>query len=226
MIAEIDAALKALLLSAMGKGSFDVSFDPPTKDWASRRSGPVVNLFLADIRENLEKRSIDVVDVRNDAGVVVSRRPRHRTYLLTYALTAWAATSDDDHVLLGNALKTLLMHDVLPPTPDRLFDEGDPDGLRPMPMRVGLPSFSDKLATEVWTAVGADYRPTLWVLIEVNVGAGLGTPAGPPQTEPPVFAFKDDRTGIHERVLGGDPENPGRLRTRSHTSSTGKDPSA
>jgi len=41
-----------------------------------------------------------------------------------------------------------------------------------------------------------------------------------------VFAFKDDRTGIHERVLGGDPENPGRLRTRSHTSSTGKDPSA
>jgi len=91
MIAEIDAALKALLLSAMGKGSFDVSFDPPTKDWASRRSGPVVNLFLADIRENLEKRSIDVVDVRNDAGVVVSRRPRHRTYLLTYALTAWAA---------------------------------------------------------------------------------------------------------------------------------------
>jgi|APCry1669189034_1035192.scaffolds.fasta_scaffold04870_2 Pvc16 N-terminal domain len=217
MIADIDAALKALLLANMGKGTIDVSFDPPTKDWASRRSGPVINMFLADIREDLEKRTIDFIDIRNEAGTIVSRRPRRRTFQLTYALTAWAATSDDDHILLGSALRTLLMHDVLPPTPDRMFESGDPESQRPMPLRVGLPKFSDKLSTELWTAVGADYRPTLWVLIEVPVGAGSDVPAGPPQTEPPVFAFQDDDNSIREHVRGGDPDNPGRLRTRSRS---------
>ena len=98
-----------------------------------------------------------------------------------------------------------------------MFESGDPESQRPMPLRVGLPKFSDKLSTELWTAVGADYRPTLWVLIEVPVGAGSDVPAGPPQTEPPVFAFRDDDNSLREHVRGGDPENPGRLRTRSRS---------
>ena len=179
-----------------------------------------MNLFLADIRENLERRSIDLIDVRDDSGAVVARRPRERTYSLTYAFTTWATTSDDEHKLLGSALRVLLRHDTLPPTPDRLFDPDDPAADKPMPMRVGLPSFSDRLATEMWTAVGADYHPTLWVLIDVPVGAGVDEPVGPPQTQPPVFVFQDDAQTIRERVLGEDPSNPGSLRTRTRPAVT------
>lgn len=220
MIADVDAALKTLLQTGLGVSGVDMAFEPPTKDWASRRSGPTINLFLADIRENLERRSIDLVDVRDDSGVVVARRPRERTYSLTYALTTWATNPDDEHKLLGSALRCLLRHDTLPPTPDRLFEPDDPAADKPMPMRVGLPSFSDRLATEMWTAVGADYHPTLWVLIDVPVGAGTDQPAGPPQTQPPVFVFQDDAQTIRERVLGEDPANPGSLRTRTRPAVT------
>ena len=216
MISDVDRTLRSMLMSEISLGeSLDVSFDAPTRDWSARRTGPVLNLFLADLRENLDRRSSDLAEVRDENGVVVARRQRDRVFALTYALTAWTSSAEDDHELLSAALECLLRHDCLPQEHAAgVVSELGSDGRLPAVV-VGLPSFSDKLATELWGAVGADYRPTLWVVIEVPVSAGPSLPVGPPQTQPPVYSFSDQAAALTERVLGTSPDEPARVRTRT-----------
>ena len=216
VIADVDRTMRALLLAeVMPGGSVEVSFEAPTRDWSARRTGPAINVYLADLRENLDRRSADIVEVRDESGVVVARRPRERVFSLTYALTAWATTADDDHELLGAALAGLLRHDYLPAQyAAGIIVELVEAGRFPA-VRVGLPTFSDKLATELWGAVGAEYRPTLWVVIDVPIPAGVAVDAGPPQTRPPSYVFSDEATVRTEKVLGVSPDDPTRIRTRS-----------
>ena len=57
MLSDLDAALKNYLQNETILGqSVQVSLDPPTKDWSARRTGAVLNLFLADIREDVDRR--------------------------------------------------------------------------------------------------------------------------------------------------------------------------
>ena len=59
MLADLDESLRELLKRELGRHGFDgvdIVFDAPTKEWAAGLSSPTVNLFLYDLRENLEKR--------------------------------------------------------------------------------------------------------------------------------------------------------------------------
>src|ERR1700740_3659319 len=75
MIQEVDESLRALVKKEALDGSkADVAFDAPTKEWTSRRNAPTVDLYLYDIREDLERREAVLHDVRGEKGFVVSRR--------------------------------------------------------------------------------------------------------------------------------------------------------
>jgi hypothetical protein len=59
MIHDVDASLAALIRAeALAGGEAEVVFDPPTKEWASRRHAPAVDVFLYDIREDVTRRDI------------------------------------------------------------------------------------------------------------------------------------------------------------------------
>jgi len=65
MINLIDEALRGLLANqTYPKGKVRVDLDPPTKDWSPRRTGPLPNLFLNDVREDTTKRAANMVDVK------------------------------------------------------------------------------------------------------------------------------------------------------------------
>ena len=54
---DVDESIRELLRAQCGLANeIEVVFDAPTRDWAARRSGPAVDVFLYDIRENLERR--------------------------------------------------------------------------------------------------------------------------------------------------------------------------
>lgn len=195
-----------------------VDLEPPTKDWAARRSGPVLNLFLNDIREDMERRTADVVEVKVN-GNVIARRPAERTFLFTYALSAWTSRAEDDHALLSAALLALLRQEYLSEdlcqgTLAELAQRG-----RPAMLRVGGIMYSDRINTDLWTAVGGEYRPVIAITVSTLVPAGLPTPAGPPQTQPPVFSFNDTRDGGTTTVQAAepttDPDAPRRSRSRT-----------
>ncbi len=78
MIAELDDALKQLLKEEIPlepKG-IDIAFEMPTKDWSSGLARPTLNLYLFDIRENLEFREDDWTRERTNGEVVRRRTPR------------------------------------------------------------------------------------------------------------------------------------------------------
>ena len=206
MINLIDDALRNLLANhTYAKEKVRVDLDPPTKDWAARRTGPVLNLFLNDVREDTTRRAANLVDVRDDSGMVIGRRHVDRTFMFTYALSAWTSRPEDDHELLGAAMQALLRQDYL--TADMCT--GDLAELakkgRPALLKVGGLLYSDRLVTDLWTSIGGEYRPILAVTVATIMPAGTTTQAGPPQTVPPKFFFTDTFTETTELIRGPDP---------------------
>ncbi len=73
-LADLDEALRRLLVRELARHGFDgvkVAFDAPTKEWAAALSGPAVNLFLFDLRESRDYRTVEWRDE-------MRRRPRPR----------------------------------------------------------------------------------------------------------------------------------------------------
>lgn len=222
MLADVDESLRALLAADTFPGqSVRVDLDAPNKEWSGRRTAPGLNLFLADIRENLELRRVDPIEVRNNDGQVTSRQPHPRYYALTYVLTAWAATVEDEHRLLGSALVALLRSDFLP---DHFSTGQLAEQIQagyPVRLRVGGTLFTERMATELWSSLGSDYRPSISVTVIVPFPAGTPMPAGPPQTQPPVVRISDtEQPARTESIRGRSPQHPENgLRTRTRPTS-------
>ena len=206
VITEVDQALVNLLAThTYSNERVQVDLDPPNRDWAARRSGPVLNLFFNDVREDMTRRSANMIESRDDEGLVVSRRPQERTFMFTYSLSAWTSRTEDDHALLSAALLALLRQDYLPAElcTGHLADLAASG--RPAILRVGGLLFSERLATELWTSIGGEYRPTIAITVSTVIRAGLPTPAGPGQSESPKFIFQNMlrhvvEDGIAQRV--------------------------
>lgn len=166
MISEVDTALAALLKRGVLDGAqVPVVLDAPTKDWAAKRSGPTVNLFLYDIREDTRRRGSGMFAQFDDDGRVVSRQELPRVFRLSYLVTAWTQRTEDEHRLLGAMLDCLLGHARVPP--DLL-----PDAPAPATLTVGLPPEEDRSFADVWSALGGELRPSIDVVISVPIPVG------------------------------------------------------
>jgi Pvc16 N-terminal domain len=166
VISEVDAALSALLQrEVLESAQVPVVLDAPTKEWAAKRSGPTVNLFLYDIREDLRRRGSGMYAHFDDNGRIVSRRQLPRVFRLGYLVTAWTQRPEDEHRLLGALLSSLLAHDQIPP--DLLSDSPSP-----ATVTVGIPPEEDRSFADVWSALGGELRPSIDVVVSVPVPAG------------------------------------------------------
>lgn len=221
MLADLDTALSRYLSTQTLPGqSIKVELEPPTKDWAARRTGPVMNLFLADIREDLDRRTVTPRELIGESGIVQARLAPIRFYSVTYLLTAWTTTPEDDHQLLGSALIALLRQDVIPAEYcSGMLAQMVGDGYS-ITTRIGGKTFTERMVTELMTAIGGDYRPTLSIVASIPVPTGTPVEAGPPQTEPPVIKVGDMNSDATTVARGRSPEDPeAGLRTRTRPSS-------
>lgn len=218
MLLDLDESLRSLLRTApLASGSVRVEFDPPNKDWVARRTAPTLNLFLADLREDTTRR-VSNYDINRDRhGVPITRQPADRLFRVAYAITAWTSKPEDDHQLLGSALQLLVANSYIPEDHcigeiRQLFDDG-----KPVPISVGTPVLSDRLATELWTSIGGQYRPSLTLVAQLPVAVHRLEKTGPPQTQPPVYKFEavteTNVEIIHGREAGADAAATG-VRTR------------
>jgi hypothetical protein len=163
MINEIDEALRDLVRTEVVNGAdVEVLFEAPTRDWASRRNTPTVDLYLYDIREDLRRRQIGIVERRNDEGVVVERREVARYFKLAYLITAWTQRPEDEHRLLSAILACFMRHDHLPEfalTP-LLRELGSPPGLM-----IAYPPPEDRQVSDVWSSLGGDLKPSVDLVV-------------------------------------------------------------
>lgn len=167
MINEVDETLRALFRNEVLSGTdVDVVFDAPTRDWATRRNKPSLNIYLYDIREDLRRQQYGETEVRDDSGRVVERVQPPRYFKLSYLVTAWTQRPEDEHRLLSAVLATLLNHPYLP-------DEHKTDILREndisLLLKVAFPHSEDRQVSDVWTALGGDLKPSLDLQVDMPV---------------------------------------------------------
>jgi hypothetical protein len=183
VIPDVDSALRALIQrDAVDRGSVEVVFDAPTKDWAGRRTAPTVDVYLYDVREDLRRRSRGMINEYDDLGRVRARHLPPRHFKLSYLVTAWTQRPEDEHRLLSDLLACFLRYDAMPPEllAGTLADLG-----LPVPVSIALPPPEDRSFADVWSALGGELKPSLDVVVCVPADTGQRPETGPPVTEPP-----------------------------------------
>jgi Pvc16 N-terminal domain len=159
---ELDQTLATLLKSELpGRDQVTISFAAP--DDAFSVPLPAVDLFLYDIRENLDLRSNDdFIEPRDDLQVARIRPPVRVD--ASYLITAWPGTgggqtdsSEDEHKLLSAVMWTLLRYPKLP----RKYLKGSLAGQHlPLPVTVLQPGRLQSLG-EFWQALGGKPKAAL-----------------------------------------------------------------
>jgi hypothetical protein len=183
MIEEVDRALRELLRrEALNGAEVEVALDAPTKEWASRRNAPTLDLYLYDIREDLRRRERGLVNEYDTGGHVTARHLPPRHFKLSYLLTAWTQRPEDEHRLLSAVLLCLLRHEKLP---DGLLDGSLAEVGLPVALTVALPPPEDRSFADVWSALGGELKPSLDVQVTAPVDSGTRMPAAPLVLEAP-----------------------------------------
>jgi hypothetical protein len=216
VIHEVDESLRLLMRKEALQGTdIDILFETPTKEWASRRNTPTIDVFLYDIREDVGRREEGVIDVRED-GKVVSRRRPPRYYKLSYLVTAWTQRPEDEHRLLSACMALFLKHGELPK--DTLVGTLKEIDLLIM-VNIALPPPQDRSISDIWTALGGELKPSLELVVVAPLETHFPIHVGPPLTEPPIFGVRKAETDVVNRNR---PEIPGVVRTEPEPEPAGK----
>jgi hypothetical protein len=190
MIQDVDESLRALVKrDALNGSKADIAFDAPNKEWSSRRNTPTVDLYLYDIREDLEQREVMWQDIRGDASnsrLVTERRPPPRRFKLSYLVTAWTQRPEDEHRLLSSLLACFLRH---PTMPADALSGVLADASQPILLNIALPPPQDRSISDVWSALGGELKASLDLVVNAPFEVKVAIPAGPPVLEEPRFTF-------------------------------------
>jgi hypothetical protein len=163
VINEVDETLRAIIRAQVVNGTdVEVVFDAPTRDWASRRNKPTLDMYLYDIREDLRRRETGVIERRNDRGMVEERKEPPRFFKLAYLITAWTQRPEDEHRLLSAALALFLRYDQLPAeymTPMLVENEV------PLLVQIAYPPPENRQVSDVWSSLGGDLKPSIDLVV-------------------------------------------------------------
>lgn len=179
MIADVDAALRSLLSTRAGEHGAEVAFDAPTRDWSARRSAPTLDVYLYDIREDLDARAVAYEPVR-EAERTVERRQPPRFFRLSYIVTAWTSRPEDEHRMLSDALASLVLHDALPADSLSGWLAEQPFAIR---LEVAPPPSEDRTISDLWTALGGDLKPSVDLVVVTPVDVSRVLPVTAPAVE-------------------------------------------
>jgi len=190
MIQDVDESLRALVKKdALNGSKADIAFDAPNKEWSSRRNTPTVDLYLYDIREDLEQREVMWEEIRGDSRdprFVTERRPPPRRFKLSYLVTAWTQRPEDEHRLLSSLLACFLRH---PTMPADALSGTLAESRQPILLNIALPPPQDRSISDVWSALGGELKASLDLVVNAPFEVKVAQPAGPPVLEEPRFTF-------------------------------------
>jgi hypothetical protein len=190
MIQDVDESLRALVKrDALNGSKADIAFDAPNKEWSSRRNTPTVDLYLYDIREDLEQREVMWEDIRgnsHDARLITERRPPPRRFKLSYLVTAWTQRPEDEHRLLSSLLGCFLRNQTMPAD---VLSGTLVQARMPITLNIAMPPPQDRSISDVWSALGGELKASLDLVVNAPFEVKVAIAAGPPVLEEPRFTF-------------------------------------
>lgn len=168
MISDLSRTLNAILKqTGLPKplADADIVFDRPVETFNPAKT--TVNLFLYDIRENVELRSNEPVVIRTlPLGSII--KPPLRISC-SYLVTAWPVGGTDlplqEQHLLSQILQVFSMYPTIP----NQFFQGSLIGQDPPLPMVALHPDSLKNLSEFWTSLGSRMRPSITVTVTIGM---------------------------------------------------------
>lgn len=203
----IDHALEQYLRTEVPLPSADVdlAFNAPAKDWSARISRPTVNLFLWDIRRAASKQRAGIEEVEIEG--VKFRQPPPRVIEMRYLITAWSSEHRDEHQLLGNVARTILLNRSIPsahlPAALELPDN--------RPVSLSLTTTTDLKPNDFWSSIDGQLKPGLDVIVTFRVAL-------------PLVEVAEPATGVEIGL--NDLQDPSRSSRRSYVTGRTSDPNA
>jgi hypothetical protein len=180
VIRDLSATLEAILRDPSLAGPFPelsqahIAFERP--DDSFKPSQTTIDLFLFDVRENMELRTNEPKLQRLNGQAVVHRAPKR--VACSYLVTAWPVGGTDlvlqEQRLLAQVLQLFSSYPLIPAT----YLQGKLAGQEPpLPMKASHPD-ELKNPAEFWTAIGNKMRASIAVTatISMDVFAPLTAP--------------------------------------------------
>jgi hypothetical protein len=167
MINDLDETLKQLLVQKAGldPGEVDISFDIPTREWSTPVTRPTVNLYLYDLRENTVLRETYWDDEPGEDRIVnLKRRPLRID--LSYMITCWTSSAEDQHRLLWRVMETFFRHS---PIPDDVLQGNLRHLTHPVRTNVAQPDGVLKNVSDFWGALENQLRASVSLVVTVDL---------------------------------------------------------
>lgn len=173
MIDDLDKSVEELLRRELAPGLIEqvgISFAAPDSDFPpSSVTLPAVNLFLYDIRENLEMRNPGWTIEHKENGTAMRRRNPVRVDC-SYLITAWASEGStaralDEHRLLSEVMRALLKHPTIP----EVLLQGSLKGQEPPLPASSLQPGRLQSVSEFWQALGGKPKAALNYTVTIGV---------------------------------------------------------
>jgi hypothetical protein len=173
MINLLDQTIKTLLKEELSHlENLTICFDTPDNDFSPER--PAVDLFLYDVRENLELRSNEWLTDWNNTTAITTPPPVRVD--CSYLVTAWGRrdAENEEHQLLGEVMKALLRNPTIPA--EALQDKLQAQEL-PLPTCALQTGYLQSLG-EFWQALGGKPKAALHYTVTISVDpfAAIETP--------------------------------------------------
>jgi hypothetical protein len=171
VIRDLSTTLQAILSDSSLAGPFPelskahIAFDRPDDRFKPERN--TVDLFLFDVRENMELRSNEPkIERRNGEAII---HPAPKRVACSYLITAWPVLGEElvlqEHNLLAQILQVLSAYPHIPAT----FLKGKLVGQEPpLPMMATHPE-ELKNPAEFWTAIGNKMRASITVTVTISM---------------------------------------------------------
>lgn len=186
MLQDLDSTLKELLLRELPssvRSYFDesesINFDSPDE---SKFGSRTINLFLYDVRENVELRSTVGVIERQNSGMITTVPPPvfvDCSYIITVWLKEQPRNPSNEHMFLGEVMKVLLRY---PKIPTHFFQGSLRDRDQPIRTSVLRPGQLQNMG-DFWQAIGSKPKAALHYTVTIAVPVHEPVEAGMPVTE-------------------------------------------
>ncbi|SEE85120.1 Protein of unknown function [Rhizobiales bacterium GAS191] len=153
-----------------------IVFDRPADTFNPTQT--TIDLFLYDLRENLEMRGSQAASAPNTSGTPSTSKSAVAQPALplacTYLVTAWPVGGPElalqEQRLLSEALQVLTKYRIIPTQ----FLQGSLAGRLPLPQMLVLHPDALKNVSEFWTSLGNKLRPSLSVTVTLAIPSFQG----------------------------------------------------
>jgi Pvc16 N-terminal domain/Carboxypeptidase regulatory-like domain len=197
VLGDLDEAIRALFergLRERGADGTGVSFAAPTATWAEALTAPALNLYLYGLAESRAERRVEWEQA--EVGGRTIERPPPVLIDVSYVITAWADTPEDEHGLLSAALAVAYAHPALPDDVRTGALAEDWAHEHQLLTRVAQPP-GEGFGAAFWAALGGRHKAS------VDFGVGVWCRPGGEVDQAPPVRTQTLRMGTRGRPAAG-----------------------